>query len=160
MKEASFAQKFCELLAGLIFTILGIYVVLESQKFPKLYGQDYGADLFPKIIGWVFVVGGAWVLIKSLVPFYKALQLSFLQSSKNAPIFLVKLFIPILLTLLYVLMSNYIGAIPSLAIVVALFMWLSGVRVIHACLISVVVTTIIWLGFVYLLRVPLPTGIL
>lgn len=160
MKEANFAQTLCELLAGLIFIILGIYVVLESQNFPKLYGQDYGADLFPKIIGWVFVVGGAWVFIKSIAPFYKALQLGFLKSSKNVPVFLVKLFVPILLTLLYVLMSNYLGAILSLAIVVALFMWLSGVRIIHACLISVVVTAIIWLGFVYLLRVPLPTGIL
>ena len=40
-----------DLSLGLVFLVLGVGVILASQEFPKVGNLQYGAGLFPILIG-------------------------------------------------------------------------------------------------------------
>lgn len=155
-----FAQKLSELLAGLVVTALGIYVLVEAQGFPTLPGNDYGADLFPKIIGLVLTLGGAWVFIKAVHPFLLARLQRPATPLSHTLLFLFRLILPLLLIIAYLLLADTLGAILTLTLLVIILMLCNGVRWPLAIVLAAATSAVIWFAFVYMLKVPLPLGVL
>lgn len=154
------AQKLCELLAGLMVTALGLYILLEAQGFPKLPGNDYGAALFPKIIGYGMSVGGAWLTLTSLRPFFLAVSKRTSRPRAQTMLFALRLAVPVLLVIAYLLLADILGAVLILGLITAALMLFSGVRLWLAIVLGGLTTGVIWFAFVYLLKVPLPLGVL
>lgn len=155
-----FAQKLCELLAGLMVLALGLYIVLEAQGFPTLPGNDYGAALFPKLIGYGMAAGGGWLTLTSLRPFFLALTKRTRQPLSQVMLFLFRLALPVLLVIAYLLLADTLGTVLILGLITAALMFFSGVRLWLAIVLGALTTSVIWFAFVYMLKVPLPFGVL
>lgn len=155
-----FARKLCELLAGLMVTALGLYILLEAQGFPTLPGNDYGAALFPKIIGYGMAAGGGWLTLTSLRPFFRAVTQRTLPPRSPAMLFVFRLAVPGFLVIAYLLLADILGTVLILGLITVALMLFSGVRLWLAIVLSALTSSVIWFAFVYLLKVPLPLGIL
>lgn len=155
-----FAQKLSEFLAGGVVMALGLYILVEAQGFPTLPGNDYGASLFPAIIGTGMTLGGAWLLLVNIRPLW--LGWAGRQRVPAARLLAhgARLAIPVVLVCAYLWLADVLGSILTLVLIVAVLMKIGGVRLIPACLISVVTAAVIWFAFVHMLKVPLPQGIL
>jgi len=154
-----FAQKLSEWLAGVMVAALGIYILVEARGFPTLPGNDYGADLFPRLIGYGMTAGGAWLALGCLRPLLQAASQRTAEPLRLRIQRIWRLFLPVLLVIGYLLLADTLGAIPSLVLIVATLMAISGVQPLPAVLIALVTAALIWLSFVYMLKVPLPLGL-
>ncbi|WP_278370856.1 tripartite tricarboxylate transporter TctB family protein [Vreelandella titanicae] len=77
---------------------------------------------------------------------------------KAAALSFHRLFLPVWLVIGYLLLADTLGALLTLALLVAVLMLLSGVRPWLALVMALLTAAAIWVAFVYMLRVPLPLG--
>lgn len=154
-----FAQTLNELLAGVMVAALGIYIIVEAQGFPILPGNDYGAALFPKIVGYGMALGGSWLALKAIRPLIELWQHRQTESMKMRLQRAYRLLLPVLLVIAYILLADTLGAILTLVLIVTVLMIISGVQPVVAVLIALVTAAVIWFAFVYSLKVPLPLGV-
>ncbi len=56
-------MKFNDAILGLVVLLGGLAIILQARTFPPTYGQAYGPDLFPTIIGIGFVLSGIVLVI-------------------------------------------------------------------------------------------------
>ncbi|WP_341644545.1 tripartite tricarboxylate transporter TctB family protein [Thauera sp. SDU_THAU2] len=155
-----FAQKLSELLAGVLVSALGIYVLVEARGFPTLPGNDYGADLFPRLIGYGMAAGGAWLALASVRPVLRHASQRSTEPFTQQLEWFCRLLLPVLLVIGYLLLADTLGAIPTLVLIVAMLMLISGVRPLLAVPIALLTAALIWLSFVHMLKVPLPLGLM
>lgn len=155
-----FAQKLSEFLAGGVVMALGLYILVEAQGFPTLPGNDYGASLFPSIIGTGMALGGAWLLLVNAMPLWRGWATRTRVPAMTLVTYGARLAIPVALVGFYLLAAESLGAIPTLVLIVFALMMISGVRLLLAGLISLATAAVIWVAFVHMLKVPLPLGIL
>lgn len=150
-----------DLSLGLIFMALGVAVILASQQFPKVGTLQYGAGLFPILIGSGMVIGGLLLVIgvsrhvasearncgaASLIP----------RPSRD---WLLP-FVPCAMVIGYIYFSDMLGALLSMALIMFGLFCLRGVRLLPALITSVVAALVISYAFSNLLSVPLPQGML
>ena len=154
------SQTLGECFAGGGVAALGLFIVMEAQGFPTLPGQRYGAALFPLIIGYAMVVGGAWLALANLRPVMQCFTVSRPVNLKATALNFHRLFLPVWLVIGYLLLADTLGALLTLALLVALLMLVSGVRPWVALVMALLTAAAIWVAFVYMLRVPLPLGTL
>lgn len=142
------------LFAIAVLTILGVFVLYQSSKFPDLSsGSLLGPEFFPNFLVIIlFILLGALVFVT-------------LKSEKNTSLGLLsndskKIYLTIGIILVYIFVFRYLGFIIStiifLDILFALFE--KKFRVINI-VISVAATVFIYVIFKQILFVPLPGGI-
>lgn len=145
---------------GLALLLLAGTMIWLTTYFPSFPGQDYGPELFPRLLGGGLVLcglllvgrglaarrrGEAWV---DLAPwwFRGGQALSFL----SMPLAVVA----------YLLFAETLGFIPlAFALLLALFLWF-GERPVRAVPVALVATLVVHWFFSGMMRVPLPRGLL
>ncbi len=150
-----------DLSLGLIFLALGIAVIVASQAFPNVGGLSYGAGLFPTLIGSGMAIGGL------LLSLGATRQMRRDASANGAASLLPRLgfgwllsFVPCVAVVAYIYVSDTLGALLSMALIMFVLFCLRGVRLLLALIISAVSALVITYAFTNLLSVPLPQGML
>lgn len=154
-------MKLSDLVAGLAFVVFGLAFLGYGATLPPMPGQQYGAGLFPILLGACFALCGAllarhgWRERRS-----SGTPLVIFEAWARDRRLAGNLVWVLALILAYVLLSERIGFIPlSIGILVVLFTRLA-VPLGRAVVIAVVTTAVIYVAFGRLLRVALPRGLL
>lgn len=146
---------------GLIFMALGIAVILASQQFPKVGTLQYGAGLFPILIGSGMVIGGLLLVIsvcRHVASEARNCGAASLIPRPNRGWLLP--FVPCAMVIGYIYFSDMLGALLSMALIMFGLFCLRGVRLLPALITSLVAALVISYAFSNLLSVPLPQGML
>ncbi|MFA7438623.1 tripartite tricarboxylate transporter TctB family protein [Castellaniella sp.] len=152
-------MKVSDVLTGLLFGVFGLAVLLYSQTFPHIPGQDFGPRAFPSIIGAGFMICAVLLVQQGLRkhprdPWVK-LAKEFSSSHATFRFWLVPIMV-----VLYLLFIDLIGFIILSALFLLFFFLAFGVRSTKAFLIAIVSSLVIFYIFYSLLHVPLPWGVL
>lgn len=150
-----------DLSLGLVFLALGVAVILESQQFPTVGTLEYGAGLFPILIGSGMVIGGLLLAIG-------AARKVVIEARSNGTASLIPHpsmrwllpFVPCVMVIGYIYFSDTLGSLLSMIIIMFVLFCLRGVRLLPALIISAVAALVINYAFTNLLSVPLPQGVL
>lgn len=153
-------MKFHDTVLGLALFALAVFIFAYALTIPPMPGQQYGADVFPRLIalglggfslvlawnGWrAHKPGARWVEIESWV-----------RDRRTAGNFLLAL----AAIAVYVVLEETVGFIPlAIGILFTLFIR-QGVPALRSAVIAVAATIVIQIAFANVLRVPLPRGIL
>ena len=150
-----------DLSLGLVFLVLGVGVILASQEFPKVGNLQYGAGLFPILIGAGMAVGG-------LLLAFGATRQIVREAGQNGAFSLLPRpdaswllpFVPCAMVVGYIYFSDTLGTLLSMVLIRFVLFCLRGVRLLPALSTSVVAALVINYAFTNLLSVPLPQGML
>ena len=131
-----------------------------TRDFPIMPGQQYGADLFPRLIGTFMSLGGVALIIRGIrnrngAPWVRVMD--WVSSPRHVANFLLVIGILIF----YILISDLLGFIPTAFIcLMTLLIWLRGTAYWRSSIfISILAVIVIQQFFGEFLRVPLPWGI-
>jgi putative tricarboxylic transport membrane protein len=147
-------------ITGLIIIVFSVLVLLVASTYRGLPGVPYGPGLFPSLIAWCLLLGGG-VLVFQGLPRLKVGWL-FLDPWAKAPRTYGTLGAIFSALLFYILFSETIGfLITAVAILFPLMLWTRGATYWRSSLIiSIFFSLIIYFVFGWMLRVPLPRGLL
>lgn len=145
-------------LSGLLVLILGAAIAGYARTFPPMPGQPVGPALFPTVIGCALVAFGA------------ALTLTGARTSDrwwiafdewaHRPRMVFNFALVVGAVLLYVLVVDRLGFIPTASALLSVLFLAFGVRPGRIVPVALVVTIVIHYAFYTVLRVPLPWGVL
>lgn len=150
-----------DLSLGLVFLALGITVILASQEFPKVGSLQYGAGLFPILIGTGMVVGGLLLALGATRQIVREAGQNGASSLLPRPsVSWLLPFAPCAMVVGYIYFSDTLGAFLSMVVIMFVLFCLRGVRLLPALITSAVAALVINYAFTNLLSVPLPQGML
>ncbi len=153
-------MKLHDVVCGLALLALAIFIFIYALTIPPMPGQEYGADVFPRLVA--LGLGGfslmlVWRGWKANRPGAKWAEIApWVRDPHTRGTFILAF----VLTIAYVMLSETVGFIPlGLGILMVLFLrqgvpWRRGMVVAVTMVLGTQVT------FATLLRVPLPRGIL
>jgi putative tricarboxylic transport membrane protein len=154
-------MKFSDLAIGAVLILLGAGVLAYGLTLPPMFGQRYGAGLFPILLGCCLSGFGtrfAWTGWQERRT--QGTPLASLGDWARDSRLVGNMLLVLALIVVYVVLSQRIGFILlSLAILIILF-WRLGLPLLRAVVIAAISTLFIQLSFANLLRVPLPRGLL
>lgn len=153
-------MKFHDTVLGLALFALAVFIFAYALTIPPMPGQQYGADVFPRLIalglggfGLVLAWNG-WRAHKPGTPWLAIAD--WVRDRRTAGNFLLAL----AAIAVYVLLEDTVGFIPlAIGILFTLFVR-QGVPALRSTVIAVAATIVIQIAFANVLRVPLPRGIL
>ncbi len=125
--------------------------------FPRFPGQDYGPNLFPRILAGGIGLCGAALVVRGL---RARGPLVVIEDWVRDPARLVSFLLLPAAVLAYILLSDRLGFITTaFLLLLALFLWFRA-RPVVALPVAAGVTLVVHWFFASLMRVPLPRGIL
>jgi len=145
-----------DLILGLLFAALGIAVIVMARSFGTIGGLQYGADLFPTLIGIGMLGGGLVLCVNALRQLASARAAGTPGATLSWPSPAVAL--PVLIVIGYILLADTLGTTACLALGMFVLFCSRGVRLLPGAALSVVAALLITLAFTRLLAVPLPLG--
>lgn len=152
-------MKISDRLFGLLIVLLGGSVLLYGTSLPNMPGQNYGAGLFPTIVGGLLIISGALLSITGWLARDRELLLARAEWAKQ-PASIVNLVLAVASLLAFALGIRDIG-FPILAFVcVSVLLLRFGQPVWCAALIGLATAGFFEVVFVRLMRLPLPSGLL
>lgn len=144
---------------GIFLILFALAEIAYAQTFPSLYGQAYGPDLFPTVIGVGLIVCGVVLVVQGLAS-RAGEPMAALGDWANDRRQVVTFILVLVSLLFYILTAGLLGFIPvSLIILLTLFRRF-GVGWIPALLAAIATTLVIQALFARFLLVPLPWGLL
>ncbi len=144
---------------GLVLIIFSVAEIAYTRTFPKLYGQQFGPDLFPIVIG-VGLLGCGIVLTAKGLAERRAVPWLVLGDWARDRASVVNFGLVIAGLIFYIAASDTLGFIPcALIILVTLFLRF-GVGLGASLFAAVTATLAIHEVFAGILLVPLPWGLL
>lgn len=152
-------MKINDALIGLILGIFSILVFLMSLSFPVIPGQNFGASLFPKLIG----IG---MLICSVLLIAQGIRNRKTESPMTVPAWLrdkasVLRFLSIPASLVfYFEVADFLGFLITSSLLLFVLFLVFRVRWPIALAMAVIGSLVIHLMFYSVLMVPLPWGVL
>ena len=153
-------MKVNDAISGIFFILFGILLFYLTRDFPIMPGQKYGADLFPRLIGFFMGVGGIALIFRGVRerngrPWAEVMD--WLSSPKHVANF----FLVIGTLVFYILVSDTLGFMPTAFICLfVLLTWLRGAEYWRSSVgVSILSVFVIQQFFGAFLRVPLPWGI-
>lgn len=154
-------MKFNDAVSGMFFIIFGGLLFVVTKDFPTMPGQNYGPDLFPRLIGAFMIIGGA-VLVQSGVRQAKTVPWTAAMDWMSSPRHIANFAIVIGTMIFYIVASDYLGfLITAFVCLFVLIAWLRGMQTwLSSAAISLASTIVIQMFFGHFLRVPLPWGLL
>ncbi|MEX2519183.1 MAG: tripartite tricarboxylate transporter TctB family protein [Paracoccaceae bacterium] len=152
-------MRFNDAVIGLVLIVFAIAEIAYTQTFPRLYGQDYGPDLFPILIGVGLIVCGVILVAQGIAArgTSPAMLLGDWAQDRRK---LTNLFLLIASVLIYILFSTAIGFIPLSLLILTVLMIRLGTSAMLSVAVAVAATFFIHTMFAKLLLVPLPWGVL
>ena len=148
------------LFQGCFSSCLGCCYSTSHGTSPSCRDKNYGADLFPRLIGTFMCLGGVALIIRGIrtrngAPWVKVMDWI------SSPRHVVNFFLVIGILIFYILISDLLGFIPTAFIcLMILLIWLRGAAYWRSSVfISILAVIVIQQFFGEFLRVPLPWGI-
>lgn len=153
-------MKVNDAISGIFFILFGFLIFYLTRDFPIMPGQKYGADLFPRLIGVFFGLGGLALIIRG-VRSRDGKPWVALLDWVSSPRHVIDFFLVIAVLIFYILVSEMLGFIPTAFIcLMTLLVRLRGPAFWKSsALISIIAVMVIQQFFGEFLRVPLPWGI-
>ena len=146
-----------DIIAGLIFIALGIFIFTQTVSYPSLEKGHPGPGLFPNLLAILFIVFGGVLVFKARKP------TSLPEGSPEvpaAPKRIFNAFFVLAIIVIFVAVVNIVGFLITSAVLLFVLMKRLGVTILKSAIASLVITLFINLMFSKILRVPLPSGIL
>lgn len=145
--------------AGLFLILIAGAMIYLTLSFPPFPGQQYGPSLFPRILGSGLILCGLLLILRDITSGARAPSL-LRDGWTTQPWRLVSFLLIPATIVVYILVSEWIGFIPTaIALLLTLFLWFR-VKPLNAVVIAVVATLTVHWFFATMLRVPLPRGLL
>jgi putative tricarboxylic transport membrane protein len=142
-------------LLGAILLGFAGWVWWMTTFFPDLPGQDYGPNLFPRILAAGIGVCAALLVVRGLRR--RGYVIAF-EPWVREPARVVSFLSMPAAVLFYILASDALGFIPTaFAILLVLFLWFRA-RVVVALPVATAMTLLVHWFFAGMMRVPLPRG--
>jgi len=142
---------------GAILLGFAAWVLWLTSFFPEFPGQDYGPNLFPRILATGIGIVGALLVLRGIRARGGLVMLA--DWAREPARLLSFLAIPGA-ALFYILASDPLGFIPTaFLLLLALFLWFRA-RPVVALPVAAGMTLLVHWFFAGLMRVPLPRGIL
>ncbi len=160
-------MRFNDAIIGAVLVVFAIAEIAYARTFPSLFGQNYGPDLFPTIIGLGLLACGLVLIYSGLVARRSSnavrehasianwADLSAISSSNAARI---NALLIVLIPLVYILFSDTIGFALLSVTSIALLIYRMGSSILVALMVAVSATAVIQVLFAKVLLVPLPSG--
>jgi putative tricarboxylic transport membrane protein len=148
-----------EAVIGALLIGLALAVFSVTASFPRIPGQPYGPDLFPRVIAGMLALSGVLMIIRGVAikPRHPIVAVADWARSPRAAG-------AIALTLSaivgYILVSDTLGFVITAAIMLAVLMLYLRVSLATAMIASIATTLIVEYTFGSLMRIPLPRGYL
>jgi putative tricarboxylic transport membrane protein len=144
-------------LLGAILLGFAGWVWWMTSFFPAFPGQDYGPNLFPRILACGIALCGALLVLRGL---RRRAPLLALDDWTRDPAKLISFLLIPGTTLLYIVAADRLGFIPTaFAILLVLALWFRA-RPLVALPVAAGVTLVVHWFFSGLMRVPLPRGLM
>ena len=125
--------------------------------FPRFPGQDYGPNLFPRILAVGIGACGAALVVRGV---RARGPLLVIEDWARDPARLVSFLLLPAAVLAYILVSDRLGFIPTaFLLLLAMFLWFRA-RAIVALPVAAGVTLLVHWFFAGLMRIPLPRGVM
>ena len=152
-------MRFNDAVTGAVLIVFALAMIAWTTTFPSLYGQDYGPDLFPVLIGAGMALCGAILVIRGLrergtVPMVRMGD----WASDRRIVANVGLLIGSVV--FYILFSDFLGFVPVAFGILVLLLVRLGTGLLASIAIAAAVTLAIHSVFAKVLLVPLPWGLL
>lgn len=154
-------MKFNDAIVGAIFIVIAGLMIQQSFSFPGFPGQDYGPNLFPRIIAGGIILCSVLLILRGLRT-RAATGEAWVEfdSWTRVPKHVASFAIMLGAMAVYIVMSEPVGfIITAFVLQLGLFLWFS-VKPLNAVVIAIASTLVVQYSFGTLLRVPLPRGIL
>lgn len=156
-------MRFNDAIVGSVLVIFAIAEIAYTRTFPSLFGQSYGPELFPRLIGFGLIATGLLLIVRGV--HYKRRQGVDGRWVEVGPwVSQSRIKINLLLVLLalitYILFSDWLGFIPMSMIILSVLLYRLGSSIITSIVIAIATTAVLQLLFAKLLLVPLPAGLL
>lgn len=152
-------MRFNDAVFGVLLIVFAIVVAAYTTTFPRLYGQDYGPDLFPRIIAGGLALCGV-VLIGRGIAERATIPLVRLGDWADDRRILVDIALLIGAMVFYILFSEALGFVPTSLLILTILLVRLGSGLLASIVIAVVTTLLIHTVFAKLLLVPLTWGLL
>jgi putative tricarboxylic transport membrane protein len=152
-------MKLNDAIFGLVLLALGGIVLFAIQGFPKIPGQSVGPALFPGIIAIGLCIAGALLVLRGVRERAGRPWLVW-DDWVRSPRHIVALVVLLGSVVFYIAASNWLGFLPTAALILMALFSVLRVPPGRAALLAVVATLVIHFAFYKLLRVPLPWGVL
>lgn len=152
-------MRFNDAILGIVLIGFAALAAVGTLEFPQVPGQDYGSALFPRILCAGFAIGGLLLILSGWRN--RATQpLLDTDDWARSPGHLFTLALAVGGVLFYILVSDWLGFIPTAFLVAFTLMVRLRGRWISSFVIAAAVTAAIHQIFYGLLLVPLPWGVL
>ena len=152
-------MKLNDAIFGLVLLALGGIVLFAIQGFPKIPGQSVGPALFPGMIATGLCIAGALLVLRGVRERARQPWLVW-DDWVRSPRHIVALVVLLGSVVFYIAASNWLGFLPTAALILMALFSVLRVPPGRAALLAVVATLAIHFAFYKLLRVPLPWGVL
>lgn len=149
-------MRMSDLLVGLLVLLGAAALFAAASTFPPIPGQQYGADVFPKITAAGLAACGFLICIGSVRagPFPLA-QATWVREPGALP----RALGTILLTAAYLVLAPHLGFVVTACLVLTGLFLLVRVRIQVAVPTALATALLIYWAFAHGLRVPLPRGL-
>ncbi len=152
-------MRFNDAIIGIVLMVFALAEMAYTRTFPALYGQEFGPDLFPIVIG-IGILGCGLLLTVSGFASRRAVpwvDWGYWAGNRDA---WVNLVLVIGALVFYILASDPLGFIPTSMIILVTLLMRFGSGPIQAVAIAAATTLVIHEIFAGALLVPLPWGVL
>ncbi|KPF67538.1 hypothetical protein IP69_12515 [Bosea sp. AAP35] len=151
-------MRFNDAIFGTAFLVLAIVMIAITFSFPAFPGQNYGPNLFPRIIGGGIVGCSLLLMLREWRGGGRPWLV--LEDWARRPARLASFALMLAAMVFYLVASEPLGFIPTAFLIqFGLFLWF-GVRPLTALIVAIVMTAAVQYFFGSVMRVPLPRGIL
>lgn len=152
-------MRFNNAIPGAILIVLALAEIAYATTFPRLYGQDYGPDLFPIIIGIGLSICGAILVAQGIsqratVPMVEIGDWAKDRANTVNVVLLIGCIV------FYILLSYPLGFIPTSLLILTTLLVRFGSTWRTSIIVAIAATFIIHTLFAKVLLVPLPWDIL
>jgi len=143
-----------DIIAGLIFIALAIFIFTQTHNYPTPEKGHPGPDLFPNILAILFIAFGGALVLKARK--YREVEIEETPGHRKVSnaIFVLGIVVA------YVIVVNTFGFLITSSILLFILMKKLGVTLLRSAIASLTITFFINILFSKILRVPLPYGIL
>jgi putative tricarboxylic transport membrane protein len=152
-------MRFNDAVFGVLLIVFAIAEIVYTRTFPSLYGQAYGPDLFPVLIGVGFLITGAILTVRGLASRAGGPLVeigAWAADRRNV----VNFALVLLALLFYIAASDWLGFIPTAFIILVVLLKSFGCGLVTTVVVALLATLGIQTLFAHVLLVPLPWGLL
>jgi putative tricarboxylic transport membrane protein len=160
-------MKLSDRVTGTFLVVLGSVTAYYGSKLPPVPGQPVGPEVFPTVIGLAVAFCGLLIALGVGSRLEEEAEADLaahggenVATIERGPLYKLRVLIPPALLLFYVFAADFLGFVPTAAIIAFLIAIALGARLKIAVPVALLAPIGIHLVFYKLLRVPLPEGLL